>query len=67
MEEWIRNPIKQVQNGSIIWKAINFIFHLVGNWFLWQVGKGDRLEIGLDPWVGYRGRHRLSPQLILEL
>jgi len=34
---------------------------------IWQVGKGDRVQIGLDPWVDIKGRHGLSPQRILNL
>jgi hypothetical protein len=50
-----------------MWKAIISAFQLVGNWLIWKVGKGDIVQIGLDPWVGSKGRHILSPQLILEL
>jgi hypothetical protein len=61
VEDWVRNPIKQVHNASIIWKVVNSTFHLVGNWLIWQVGKGDKVQIGLDPWVGNKGMHILLP------
>jgi hypothetical protein len=41
MEEWVKKHIKRVQNVSMMWKALKFPFHLVGNWLVWQVGKGD--------------------------
>jgi hypothetical protein len=34
MEEWVRNPVKRIQNASIIWKAIVTAFPLVGNWLV---------------------------------
>jgi hypothetical protein len=51
----------------MMWKALKFPFHLVGNWLVWQVGKGDWVQIGLDSRVGGKGRHILVLQLILEL
>jgi hypothetical protein len=61
MEEWVRNHVKRIQNASIIWKAIITTFPLVGNWLVWHVGKGDKVQIGLDPWIKSRGFHRLPP------
>jgi hypothetical protein len=34
---------------------------------IWQVGKGDKVKIGLDPWIGSKGLHKLPPQLIQEI
>jgi len=31
MEDWIRNPLKQPNNASIIWKVGIYAFHLVGH------------------------------------
>jgi len=55
MEDWIRNPFKQQNNASIIWKVGIYDFHLVGNWLIWQIGKGDKLQIGFDPWAERKG------------
>jgi hypothetical protein len=34
VEEWIRNPVKKLQNASIVWKAVILAFLLVGNWLM---------------------------------
>jgi hypothetical protein len=34
---------------------------------IWKIGKGDKVQIGLDPWVGSKGMHRLPFQMIQEL
>jgi hypothetical protein len=53
VEDWVRNPNKQLfHNASNIWKAVNSAFQLVGNWLIWKVGKGEKVQIGLDPWIG---------------
>jgi len=57
--DWIKSPIKQQNNASIIWKAIIYYFHLVGDWMIWQIGKGDKMQIGLNPWVERKGQHTL--------
>jgi hypothetical protein len=67
VEDWVRNPDKQLHNASIIWKVVNSAFHLVGNWLIWKVGKGEKVQIGLDPWIGSKGLHRLPPWLIQDL
>jgi hypothetical protein len=67
VEDWVRNPDKQLHNASIIWKVVNSTFHLVGNWLIWKVGKGEKVQIGLDPWIGSKGLHRLPPWLIQDL
>jgi hypothetical protein len=67
VEEWVRNPVKRIHNASIIWKAINITFPLVGNWLVLRVEKGDKVQIGLDPWIGSGALHRLPPQMICDL
>jgi hypothetical protein len=53
--------VKQVHNASIIWKVVNSNFQLIGNWLIWKVGRGDKVQIGIDPWIGSKGQHRLPP------
>ena len=67
MEEWVRNPVKRIHNASIIWKEDNITFPLVGNWLVLRVEKGDKVQIGLDPWIGSGALHRLPPQMICDL
>jgi len=26
-------------------------FPLIGNWLIWRVGKGDKVQVGLDPQI----------------
>jgi hypothetical protein len=52
VEEWIRNLVKKWQNASIVWKAMVIIFPLNVKSLAWKVGKGTRVRIGIDPWVG---------------
>jgi len=67
MEEWVINPLKQLNNVSIIWKVVTNSFHLVCDWLIWKIGKGDKMKIGLNPWVGSRDIHKIPLQMIQEL
>lgn len=37
---------------------------MVGEGLAWKVGNGEKLRIGIDPWVGWRENFRLPPELI---
>jgi len=49
---------------SIIWKAIVFTFPLIQDSLMWKVGNGERVCIGVDPWVGSGEGYILLENLI---
>jgi len=65
IEDWVRNPRKSHQGGSLIWKAVIKSFHLIENKLAWNVGNGHRLLIGRDPWVGCTLEHVL-PGFVID-
>lgn len=67
LEEWIRNPNKKGRNASVVWKATTEAFKVIEQGLAWQVGNGENLRIGKDPWVGCNGNFALSPGLIRHL
>jgi hypothetical protein len=64
MEDWIRSPTKSHQNALIVWKVVILAFPLVGRWLIWKVGRGNKVRLGEDPWVGYGVSYRLSENLV---
>jgi hypothetical protein len=54
IEAWIRIPVKRHLNGSIFWKTLVSSFPLVGS-FLWWIGNGRKVKLGLVPWIGRKG------------
>ena len=44
--EWIRNPLKSKDNGSIGWKTTIISFDVVGNGLAWKVGKNPCIRVG---------------------
>jgi hypothetical protein len=36
---------------------------LLGHWLVWEIGKGFRVRIGEDPWMGCKGNYRFSNSL----
>jgi hypothetical protein len=51
IEEWIQSPGKNIHNVLIMWKAI-LAFPLIRNWLVWDVGLGNMVKVGKDPWRG---------------
>eukprot|EP00253_Pinus_taeda_P016222 PITA_16222 len=67
LEEWIRNQNKKGRNVSVIWKATTEAFKVIEQGLAWQVGNGENVRIGKDPWVGCNDLFALSPGLIRHL
>jgi len=67
LEEWIRNPMKKGKNASVVWKATVEAFKVIEQGLAWQIGNGESLRIGKDPWIGCNEKFALSPGLIRHL
>eukprot|EP00253_Pinus_taeda_P030057 PITA_30057 len=67
LEDWIRNPFKNKQNVSVIWKATVESFKVIEQGLAWKIGNGRNLKIGKDPWIGCNENYALSPGLIRHL
>lgn len=67
MEYWSRRRPKSHQNISIVWKAIVLAFPLVGKWLVWKVGKGNKVTLQEDHWLGCGDSFRLSRNLFQTL
>lgn len=64
---FIRNPVKSVNNVSIIWKVVVVAFPSVGNWFVWSDGRGTKVKLGVDPWISCGNDYRLPNHITLYL
>jgi hypothetical protein len=42
-------------------------FPLIGNWLVWRIGRGNKVQLGLDPYIDNKDAYMISPQLILDL
>jgi len=67
LEDWIRNTKKKGRNFSVIWKATVEAFKDIEQGLAWQVGNGENVRIGRDPWVGCNESFALSPELNAHL
>jgi len=52
LEDWITNSVKNKKNVLAICKATAKSFKVIEQGLAWKIGKGRRLKIGKDPWVG---------------
>eukprot|EP00253_Pinus_taeda_P001568 PITA_01568 len=67
LEAWIRNPVKSHKKVSAIWKATLESFKVIEKGLAWKVGKGEKVKIGKDPWIGCNENYVLSPGLVQQL
>eukprot|EP00253_Pinus_taeda_P019083 PITA_19083 len=67
LDDWIRDLNKKGKNISVIWKATTEAFKVIEQGLSWQVGSGENVRIGRDPWVGCNERYALSQGLIRHL
>ena len=51
----------------MIWKAIVKSFRLIEDNLAWDVGNGESVLIGRDPWLGSTQQHLLPNDIIVEL
>ena len=51
LEEWIRKGNKKEKNVSVVWKATVEVFKVIEQGLAWQIGNGESMKIGKDPWV----------------
>ena len=50
--DWIRVDVKKKKGISICWKAVLWLFDLIGQSLVWRIGAGTEVRIGIDPWLG---------------
>eukprot|EP00253_Pinus_taeda_P008165 PITA_08165 len=67
LETRIRDPNKKGRNISVVWKATSEAFKVIEQGLSWQVGNGENVKIGRDPWVGFNDRYALTQGLIRHL
>eukprot|EP00253_Pinus_taeda_P031439 PITA_31439 len=62
--DWARLPNWNRTGISSIWKALLHSLPLIKNNIVWRIRNGYSARIGIDPWSGCGGRHRLPHDLI---
>eukprot|EP00253_Pinus_taeda_P012859 PITA_12859 len=67
LAEWIRNPSKKEKNTLVVWKATMEAFKVIEQGLAWNIGNGENLRVGKDPWVGCNEKYAFSPGLINHL
>jgi hypothetical protein len=67
LEEWIHFFVNNLHNDSIIWKVVVVAIPLVSNWLIWKIGRGTKVQVRLNPWVGSGVDFILLVHVILNL
>lgn len=67
MDEWLRSPDKRYPQTSVVWKATLESIKIIEQGLAWHVGNGEKIRLGLDPWVGCNARYALSREVITHI
>jgi len=67
INEWMRRTDKKTKNALVVWKATMESFSIVEDGLSWHVGNGEKLRIGIDPWVGCNEGFILSREIMDSL
>lgn len=63
VKECLRMEMNCVKGTSIVWKSLVRAFPWIGQQIAWKIGKGNKVQIGEDPSLGYRGNYKLFEPL----
>lgn len=64
---WLWNHQPGFLQVSVIWSSIYSSFDLIGLWLKWNIGNGDELFVGVDPYMDDGGDYRLPDVFIKDL
>jgi hypothetical protein len=67
LTSWIHRGIHKSTMGSTIWKHFLCSLPLIKQWLAWQIGSGNQVVIGKDPFIGDSTYYKLSDPLIYSL
>lgn len=55
---------KSYRNILTMWRAALNAFDLVADGFIWQIGDGKSMRLGIDPWIGCNEEFRLQDHIV---
>jgi len=65
--DWIGRPHLSTSRISIIWKVVLKALNPIREGITWRIRSGNKVRIGLHPWVGCGNMHRLPMELTQHL
>lgn len=65
--EWLRNPYKRNLQASVVWKENLDSIGIIEQGLAWNVSNGEKIILGLEPWVGCNQGYALSREVITHL
>jgi hypothetical protein len=64
---WLRKDAHSTQNSSIIWQNLMLSLSIIKCWLAWEIGTGQRIILGCDPFIGCLDYYHLSNSLLQKL
>lgn len=64
IKDWFRMRHKSYRNILTMWRAALNAFDLVADGFIWQIGDGKSMRLGIDPWIGCNEEFRLQDHIV---
>jgi len=64
---WLRNDSLVYNIASLVWRNLLTALPVIKQWLTWEVGSGQIILLGLDPFVGGGSFYKLSDNLVSSL
>jgi hypothetical protein len=61
---WLRRDDHNTQGMSIIWKNFFLSLPIIKRWLAWEIGSGNRVVLGCNPFIGCNDTYKLSFPLL---
>jgi hypothetical protein len=61
---WLRNDVHTMQSSSIIWQNLMHSLPIIKRWLAWEIGTGQCIVLGRDPFIGCNDFYQISTPLL---
>ena len=58
---------KSTKGTSNVWKGLTKAYDILRSWVACKIGKGIKMKISEDSWIGYCGNYKILEPLWLQL
>jgi len=64
---WLKKHTLVFKIASLVWRNLMTTLPIIKRWLTWKVGSGQRILLGMDPFVGGGSFYKLSDNIVSSL
>jgi len=65
--KWLRKEMEGYSIASLLWRNLITASPIIKGWLAWEVGSGNQIHVGMDPFIGGGSFYKLSDPLLYRL